>query len=223
MKHTIILVGADKGGVGKMTLSRALLDFFARKDISAKAFDTEHPRGSLKRFHPAITEVIDFTNVAHQMKVLDGLETTDSRVTLVDLKAGNLSVALDTFDRIGVLEAARNGQINIGLFHLVGPAISSLEEIGEVARYVNGVDYVVARNFLNETNFFEWDQKTYKKYFSRLSSAQEMDIPKLNEMANEQVDLAGLSFKDFVDNKNADGSPGNCLICSARLCAEMVQ
>jgi cellulose biosynthesis protein BcsQ len=27
MKPTIILVGADKGGVGKTTLSRALLDF----------------------------------------------------------------------------------------------------------------------------------------------------------------------------------------------------
>lgn len=209
MKHTIILVGADKGGVGKTTLSRALLDFLHRKKVLTRAFDTEHPRGSLKRFHPNSTEVIDFTNVAHQMKVLDGLNTTDARVTLVDLKAGNLSVALDTFDRIGVLEAARNGQFNIGLFHLVGPAISSLEEIGEVAKYANGLDYVVARNFINETNFFEWDQKTYKKYFSRLSSAQEMDIPKLNEMANEQVDLAGLPFKDFVDNKDADGSPGN--------------
>lgn len=209
MKPTLILIGADKGGVGKTTLSRALLDHFARKDISARAFDTENPRGSLKRFHPDITEVIDFTDVADQMKVLDTLESTDARVTLVDLKAGNLSRSLDTFDRIGVLEAARNGQFNLGLFHVVGSSIASLEEISEISKYVNDMEYIVARNAVNDTNFFEWDQKTYKKYFSRLNKAHEIDIPKLNEMAYEQVDLAGLTFRDFIDNKGPGSSAGN--------------
>ncbi len=209
MKPTLILIGADKGGVGKTTLSRALLDHFARKDISARAFDTENPRGSLKRFHPDITEVIDFTDVADQMKVLDTLESTDARVTLVDLKAGNLSRSLDTFDRIGVLEAARNGQFNLGLFHVVGSSIASLEEISEISKYVNDMEYIVARNAVNDTNFFEWDQKTYKKYFARLNKAHEIDIPKLNEMAYEQVDLAGLTFRDFIDNKGPGSSAGN--------------
>jgi hypothetical protein len=209
MKPTLILIGADKGGVGKTTLSRALLDHFARKDISARAFDTENPRGSLKRFHPDITEVIDFTDVADQMKVLDTLESTDARVTVVDLKAGNLSRSLDTFDRIGVLEAARNGQFNLGLFHVVGSSIASLEEISEIAKYVNDMEYIVARNAVNDTNFFEWDQKTYKKYFARLNKAHEIDIPKLNEMAYEQVDLAGLTFRDFIDNKGPGSSAGN--------------
>lgn len=209
MKSTIILVGADKGGVGKTTLSRALLDYFARKNVLARAFDTEYPRGTLKRFYPDITEVIDFTNVTGQMRVLDTLEIANVRVTLLDLKAGNLSLVLDIFDRIGALEAARNGQFDIGLFHVVGPAIASLEEMGEIAKYVGGIEYIVARNFINETSFFEWDQKTYKKYFSRLNSAHEIDIPKLNEMAYEQVDLAGVTFKDFIDNRAADGGDGN--------------
>ena len=33
MKPTLILVGADKGGVGKTTVSRALLDFFAQEEL----------------------------------------------------------------------------------------------------------------------------------------------------------------------------------------------
>src|SRR5438094_378857 len=180
MKPTIILVGADKGGVGKTTLSRALLDFLGRKNVLTRAFDTEHPRGTLKRFHPAITEIVDFTNVSDQMKVLDTLDTANVRVTLVDLRAGNLSIALDTLDRIGALEAARDGQFDIGLFHVVGPAIASLDEIGEIAKYVNGIDYLIARNFINETNFFEWDQQTHKKYFARHNSASQFDIPRLN-------------------------------------------
>ena len=57
MKPTLILVGADKGGVGKTTVSRILLDYFARKNVLTRAFDTENPRGSLKRFYPATTEI----------------------------------------------------------------------------------------------------------------------------------------------------------------------
>ena len=28
-------------------------------------------------------------------------------------------------------------------------------------------------------------------------------------MAYEQVDLAGISFRDFIDNKSIEGGPGN--------------
>ncbi len=206
MKPTVILVGADKGGVGKTTISRALLDFLARKNVLARAFDTENPRGTLRRFYPDITKIIDLHNVADQMKILDTLDTAGVKVTVVDLKAGNLSMALDTFERIGVLEAARNGQFTLGLMHVVGPAIASLDEIGEVAKYTDGIHYILARNFINETNFFEWDDKTYKKYFAKIDNAHEIDVPKLNEMAAEQVDLASVTFKDFIDNKPSDGS-----------------
>jgi hypothetical protein len=208
MKPTLILVGADKGGVGKTTVSRALLDFFARKNVLTRAFDTENPRGTLKRFYPAQAEIIDFANVAHQMKVLDTIETANVPVTIVDLKAGNMSYALDIFSRIGALEAARNGAFNLGLFHVIGPSIASLDEIAEISHYLNGVNYIVTRNFINETNFFEWDQATQRKYFAKNSKAQEINVPKLNEMAYEQVDLSGVTFKDFIDNRAADGSDG---------------
>lgn len=209
MKPTLILVGADKGGVGKTTISRALLDYLSRKSVQARAFDTEHPRGTLHRFYPGLTEVIDLPHVADQMKILDTLDTASVRVTLVDLKAGNLSLALDVFDRIGVFEAARAGYFDLGLVHVIGPAIASMNEIGEVAKYISGVDYVVARNFINETNFFEWDPKTYKRYFARVKEQGEIDIPKLNEMAYEQVELAGVPFSDFVANKAPNGQGAN--------------
>jgi len=208
MKPTLILVGADKGGVGKTTISRAILDFLARKNVLARAFDTENPRGTLHRFYPTNSEIIDLNAVADQMKVLDTMESSKVPVTVVDLKAGAMSAALDTFDRIGVLEAARDGQFNLGLIHVVGPSVASLDEINEVSKYINGIDYIIARNFINETNFFEWDEQTYKRYFSNLNGAAEIDVPKLNEMAYEQVDLAGVTFNNFIANKAATGRAG---------------
>ena len=50
----------------------------------------------------------------------------------------------------------------------------------------------------------------HRKYFANANAnAAEIVLPKLNEMAYEQVDLAGVTFRDFIDNKAANGEPGN--------------
>ena len=209
MKHAVILVGADKGGVGKTTVSRALLDFLDRKNVMARAFDTENPRGTLQRFFPGKAKIIDLANVADQMSILDTMDTSAEKVTVVDLKADNISAALDIFDKIGVLAAARDGMFDLGLMHVVGPSIASLDEMNEVTKYTNGLDYVVARNFINGTNFFEWDEATFKKYFASLPNAKEIEVPKMNEMAYEAVDLAGVTYSDFANNKTSAGDQAN--------------
>ena len=43
---TVILIGADKGGVGKTTVARTLLDYFSAHEVPARAFDTEAPKGN---------------------------------------------------------------------------------------------------------------------------------------------------------------------------------
>ncbi len=53
----VVLIGADKGGVGKTTVARTLLDYLARHQVRTRAFDTEIPRGTLKRFYPDVTDV----------------------------------------------------------------------------------------------------------------------------------------------------------------------
>src|SRR6516225_2761935 len=71
-KPAVIVVGADKGGVGKTTVSRTLLDYFAANNVATRAFDTES-RATLKRFHPHVSEIVDMTSTADQMKIFDTL------------------------------------------------------------------------------------------------------------------------------------------------------
>ena len=43
-KPAVVLVGADKGGVGKTTVARTLLDYFGAHQTPTRAFDTEAAR-----------------------------------------------------------------------------------------------------------------------------------------------------------------------------------
>src|SRR5579885_928991 len=124
-KPTVILAGADKGGVGKTTVARTLLDYVAAHQTPTRAFDTESPRGTLKRFHPDVTEVVDVTAVADQMKLFDTLGSAAARVTVIDVRAGLLSSTLQALSDIGFLDSAKKGQITFAFFHILGPSIAS--------------------------------------------------------------------------------------------------
>jgi hypothetical protein len=209
MKPTVILVGADKGGVGKTTVARAVADYLMGKNIPLRAFDTEIPRGTLKRFHGDITETVDIASTADQMRILDTLNTAQVLVSLIDTRAGALAQTLRVLRDIGFFDAVHAGQFNFILLHVLGASIASLDEIAETAPFVANAYYFLVKNYVNETTFFEWDPETYMNYFAKSRSADEISIPKLSEMAYEQVDIAGSPFSAFIANKTADGRPAS--------------
>jgi hypothetical protein len=208
-KPAVIVVGADKGGVGKTTVSRTVLDYFNANNIPTRAFDTESPRGTLKRFHPDITEIVDFTTTSDQMRIFDTLNTATANVTVIDVRAGLMSPALGQLRDIGFLDAARAGQITFAVFHILGPSIASLDEIAETSNFMEGAKYFLVKNFINNTSFFEWDEATYNSYFKRIKNATEITIPKLNEMAYEQVEVSSVPFLKFVANKGIQDETAN--------------
>ena len=208
-KPAVVLVGADKGGVGKTTLARALLDYFVAHKLATRAFDTEAPKGTLKCFHPDITDVVDITSTSDQMKIFDTLASAKAQITVIDIRAGLLSKTLEALRDIGFLDAAAKTQLTFTVFHVLGPSIASLEEIRDTAAFMQDAQYILVKNFINNNSFFEWDPTTYTAYFKKIKDAHEITIPKLNEMACEQVELASVPYVSFVANKNAQGAPAN--------------
>ena len=160
------------------------------------------PRGTLKRFHPDVTEVVDINYVPDQMRIFD-------TISLIDVSAGLLSPTLRVLRDIGFIEAAKKGHLTLVLFHMLGPSIASLDEITETADYLGDAKYLMVKNFINDTHFFEWDEATYASYFKRVPEAIEIKIPRLVEMATEQVELASVPFATFIANKKKSGDPAS--------------
>jgi hypothetical protein len=208
-KPAVIIVGADKGGVGKTTVARTLLDYFSAHQIPTRAFDTEAPKGTLKRFHPDLTDVVDMTHVPDQMKIFDTLNSADASVTVIDVRAGLMSPTLRALRDIGFIEAAKKGQITFALFHILGPSIASLDEIAETAAYLGDAKYFMVKNYINNHHFFEWDEATHASYFKNIKDAVEVVVPRLNEMATEQVELASVPYLTFIANKKQGGDPAS--------------
>ena len=105
------------------------------------------------------------------------------------------------------------------MFHILGPSIASLERNRDTASFMDDAHYILVKNFINNTTFFEWDPATYNTYFKKIKDAHEITIPKLNEMACEQVELASVPYVSFVANKTADGQARRFRSCCAAMCS----
>jgi hypothetical protein len=204
-KPAVILVGADKGGVGKTTIARTLLDYFTSRKIVTRAFDTEHPKGTLKRFHPGLTEVVNVTSVPDQMKIFDTVESSGTQVTLIDIKAGLMTPTLEALRDIGFIDMTKRGDLAFAVFHILGPSIASLDEIAETSKFLLDARYFLVKNFINNTSFFDWDEGTYNSYFNKIPHAVEIAVPKLSEMACEKVEVAAVPFATFIADKTTNG------------------
>src|ERR1700677_787761 len=126
MSPNLILIGADKGGVGKSVIARTLLDYFKARDARYRAFDTETPHGVLARFHPDDTKIVDLTRSDGQMAVLDTLSA--AQITLIDMRAGLLSDTLRMLAEIGFLDGIKVNKLRVTVLHVLGANHASFNE-----------------------------------------------------------------------------------------------
>lgn len=196
MKPQLIIVGADKGGVGKTTVTRVLMDYLTvnNKGDMLRAFDTEPEPGILKRFQPSRTSVVDIMNSDGQMQVFDTLKT--SMITIIDTKAGILSETLQTLDNIGYLDRAKEGTLNLAVLHVLGGSTASFNEIETTAAKLQHAKHFLVKNQINDNSFFKWNAN-----MSKLLAGGVIEVPKLDARAGEYIDDAGLGFEAFKDDE----------------------
>jgi hypothetical protein len=196
----LILVGANKGGVGKTTVSRLLIDYLQMANRKVRAYDTQSPVGALKRFYPDLAEIVDITKIKDQCRLIESLDGHDA-VTVVDMKAGQLISTLRFMRDIGFLDAAARGEARLLVLHLIGASVASLSEIEDIAPFKAKCDYRIVKNHINDSNFFKQNRRFSQRYLD--GADEELVVPCLDPLAYEAVELTGLPFSSFVFDEPA--------------------
>jgi dethiobiotin synthetase len=217
---TIIIVGADKGGVGKTTICRALLDYLAERQHTYRAFDTEFPAGDLNRFAPE-SQVIDIGQVQAQMSVFDGVDS--ERLTVIDLRGGLLTPTLQALDDAKLFDDVRNNKMRLILLHVLGPTMASIAEISEAAKRIGAgsARHFVVKNHINQTQYFDWDEPSRQAVWQQMSNVT-IDVPQLSEIACETLQKHGGSFAAFCADQNPAGPQSRVLRGRVRTWLEAV-
>lgn len=205
-KPTLAIVGAQKGGVGKTTVARLLMHWLDAKRRGHVAFDTEVPFGSLIRFYPHKTELLDISDVAAQMRIFDAVHKDGGgSVFVVDQRAGYLYKMFNMLSDLGLLGAAQEGAFNIIFLHVMGGSLESIREISETLDRFRGARHVVVTNPANGADLTNWEASEVRANFER-EGGLEINIPALSKLAYNEIDRCGSTFRQFINNMNRDAS-----------------
>lgn len=200
MIPTVMIVGADKGGVGKTMTCRVLLDYLAARGITARVFDAQWPGGDLVRFATDAMK-IDIAAVPDQMRVFDGLEAVP--YTVIDLPAGLMSPTIRALEEARLLEDVRAGSVRMVLLHVLGPTVASIGEVATAAERIGAVRHLLVKNHISEdAQYFDWDQGPVRAIFERMAD-KIINIRKLDGMACELMQKRGDSFDAFCAEATA--------------------
>lgn len=195
MASHLVVVLADKGGVGKSTVARTLKDYYQSHGITVRGFDGEHlakdpatgQRGTFARFFPGI-EVVNIEESDDQMKVFDGLHM--AQVTLLDLPAGTGSRTLANLRTLGFFEGVAAGSLRLSAIHVIGSNKASFDEIEAIRSAVDGADY---HTVLNSTN--------RSKFEGLPASVKDpIRVPLLEERTAADVDMQSVGFSAYYAN-----------------------
>lgn len=206
IKPTLVIVAAQKGGVGKTTTARLLCHWLADTKRQHAAFDAEFPAGSLARFYPKVTEVVDTAKVADQARIFDTLaDAREGTVLVLDLRAGTFFDVLTLMEDLHIFRDAREGAYRLVFLHVLGSSVESVAEIDETLKRFSGATHVAVRNVASGASMARWDASRTREEFLA-GGGVEIEIPPLDPMAYQAVDDTSATFRDYVENKNADGS-----------------
>jgi hypothetical protein len=196
-KPLVIMVGADKGGVGKTTISRALDDYLRAQNAVRKVYDSQWPNGDLRQF-AEISEIVDMQSINDQMRVFDRLRG----VTLIDIKGGLFTEVLESLDRTGLLDDVRAGHFNLALLHVLGPSAASLSEISGIAEKLGaGALHLLVKNYINEAGYKEWEADP--RFAAALAKSGSVLIPHLEARACTEVQKVAMAYSTFIEQSQS--------------------
>ncbi len=204
----LILVHGDKGGIGKSTASRGLLDWSIREGKSYTAFDSDARNPHLYRYYNRIHNVkkTDVKSQGGIDPVFNELSAHNQNV-LVDLPAGvgssfdNIMVEVDLNDALEELEARLTLVLVISRLK---DSVDALETTMEAFKDVP-TDFVIVKNlyFGEEDKFTRYDLSKTRKTALQ-NGAAEICMPDLSDRVYDTLDGRNLPFINAMEDSDLE-------------------
>jgi hypothetical protein len=205
----VVIITGDKGGVGKSTFARGLLQLYINKKLKYLAYDSDHRNAQLYRHYNSVkpgVKLLDIFTRGGADDLLVDLESEHPPLALVDLPAQS-GVFFEEFEKdLGVFDAVKELGYRVTMVNVLSRVKDSVNILRVLHEYCGDrVDYVVVKNlFHGEADKFEryQDSETRTKLLS--TGAVEILMPDLFFKPYDYIDEKNLPFSAVLESKEAN-------------------
>lgn len=200
-KRLIVLVGGDKGGVGKSTVARALAEYFNRNQTQYIGYDGDDTNPSFLRFF-GNAERLNTKTLKGFEPLVNHLEGDERLVQLVDLGAGTSLVLGQFCEQTGLIDFASQFDAQVTFLFVLAPSADSVGLLKILTeQYGDRIRYVIARSEAIPGTWSLWEEsKTRNRLLVELA-ATEISIPALDAETYSMIDRHSLGWSSAAADK----------------------
>lgn len=200
----------EKGGVGKTTCARGLLEIYRKLNINCLAFDADERSAQLHRYynndvHPV--KKINIFKIGEYDALLNDLHDEEPDVVLVDLP-GTSGEAFEQMEReLALFEQAKILKYRITMVVVMSRTKDSVDALEKLMEYCSerqhDIDYIAVLNlfFGEDKKFTRWTNSELKKKFESAGGIQ-IRMPELYEEMYDFIDRENLMFSEAANSNN---------------------
>ena len=197
----IVLVTGDKGGTGKSTFARGVLDCYLARGIACQPYDADRRNAQLYRhYKPAGVRRLDFFTRGGADALLDDLEQHRPQTVLVDLPSQS-GEAFENYEAdIGLFAQARELGYDTTVALVLSRVADSINALRLTLDYCgDAVDYLAVKNlFFGEPDRFARFDRSQTRERLHQQGGLEISLPDLFDEVYDAIDERNLTFEEAV-------------------------
>ena len=204
----LVIVTGDKGGVGKSTFSRGLLQVYVNKKIHLLAYDADKRNPQLERHYGKdVVRCLDIFNRGEADVLLVNLDEQQPPIALLDLPAQSSSF-FETFEReLNIFDSLKECGYQITIVSVISRVKDSVSILKLLYEYCGDrVDYLVVKNLFYgaEDKFERYDESKLRKQMKDKVTCQEIVMPDLFYKTYDFLDEHSLPFTGVYEHAKAN-------------------
>jgi hypothetical protein len=195
----IHFIGGEKGGVGKSVVARLLVQWAIDKSLPFVAVDADPSHGALLRHYPTFARGVDLMKPESADEIITLALDTDQRV-IVDLPAQSDRLVAAWMAEGGVLELARESNVDVVFWHVMDDGKDSIATLGRLLeRHGSKARYVIVENLGRGIEFSMFDHSPVRAA-ANAAGALTMRLSELYGPAMRKIDRSDGSFWAAMNN-----------------------
>lgn len=200
----VIWISGGKGGVGKSTFARGLLDVLVNAGLKVAAFDGDPGNAQLFRYYQSVgngVQCVDLDQQGQADVLLDQMEAGQADVFLIDVAAGGSQTLLDLEQDIGLMSEAMAMGFRFTVVSVMSRIKDSVNLLKASLEMTDGFDVqqVAVKNlYFGEGKRFLLFEDSKTKLRLENGGGVTLEMPDLFDDTYEQLDQLNLPFRTVL-------------------------
>ena len=213
LQRRLVIVTGDKGGVGKSTFARGLLQLYINKDLRCISYEADHRNPQLERhyknkYEPLVGYVDVFSRGGLDDLLIQIENNKETSIFMLDLPAQSGGFLEGHMKELSFFETIKDVELDcrvtmVSVISRVLDSVNVLEKLYDSCE--DRVDYIVVKNlFHGDVDKFERYNDSPFRNNMKGKSLTEVIMPDMFYKPYDFIDVHGLTFNDALTHKDTN-------------------